>query len=217
MGVAFFDLDNTLIAGDSDHLWGEFLVEIGAVPAQAYRRENDRFMLEYERGTLDVEEFLTFALRPLALHPPETLHGWRDQFVKTRIAPLVLPNARALLEHHRERGRPVVIITSTNHFITEPIATLLGADALLATRPIFERGRYTGSYVGTPCAGVGKVTHARDWLARRTVPLSACWFYTDSSTDLPLMEAVGNPVAVDPDPRLHAVAQSRHWPVISLR
>ena len=215
--AAFFDLDNTLIGGDSDYLWGEHLSEIGAVDAAGHRHRNEEFLNAYHRGTLDVEEFLAFQLAPLRRYRMRELEGWRAEFIRNTIAPLVLPKAVDLLARHRRRGESLVIITSTNRFITEPIARLLEVDHLLATDPEVRAGRFTGRVAGPPCSGEGKVTHAKRWAGLHNACLGDAFFYTDSSADLPLMEAVGSPRAVDPDEQLGAVARRRGWPILTLR
>ena len=215
--AAFFDLDNTLLAGDSDYLWGEHLASLGVVPAALHRRRNREFMKAYEQGTLDVEEFLAFQLAPLSRHEMHDLERWRRDFIETTIAPLVLPKALELLDRHRRRGETLVIATSTNRFVTEPIARLLEVDHLLATEPEVHGGRYTGRVSGAPCSGHGKVAHVRRWAASHAALLREACFYSDSIADLPLLEAIGHPFVVDPDERLRVVAEGRGWPVISLR
>lgn len=217
MALAMFDLDNTLLAGDSDFLWGEFLVEQGLVDAAEYEAANTRFYQDYLDGSLDIHAFLSFSLRPLTQHEPDLLHNWRRRFVAEKIHPLVLPAARKLVAEHRRRGDTLLIITATNHFITEPIAELLGVENLLATRPEFLDGRYTGRYVGIPTFRAGKVQALQSWLAKHTMNLAGSWFYSDSHNDLALLEHVEHPVAVDPDPILRAHADGRGWPIISLR
>ena len=215
--AAFFDLDNTLLAGDSDYLWGEHLASLGVVQAALHRRRNREFMRAYEQGTLDVEEFLAFQLAPLSRHEMRDLERWRRDFIETVIIPLVLPKAVELLDRHRRRGETLVIATSTNRFITEPIAHLLEVEHLLATEPEMLGGRYTGRVSGTPCSGHGKVDHVRQWASSHAALLGEACFYSDSITDLPLLEAIGHPFAVDPDDPLRMVAERRGWPVISLR
>lgn len=217
MALAMFDLDNTLLAGDSDYLWGQHLVELGVVDAAAYAAANQRFYQDYIDGTLDIHAFLEFSLQPLAAHEPDLLHAWRAQFIKDKIHPLVLPAARKLIAEHHRRGDTLLIITATNRFITQPIADLLGIEHLLATEPEFLEGRYTGRAVGTPTFREGKVAALEEWLARHGMDLAGSWFYSDSHNDLPLLERVENPVAVDPDDALRRHAEHRGWPVISLR
>ena len=217
MPLAIFDLDNTLLGGDSDYLWGQFLVERGIVDKAYYERENERFYEEYRIGTLDIFEFLNFSLEPLARHDPDTLRRWREAFMEEKIRPILLPKARALLEEHRAAGRRLLIITATNSFVTRPIAEALGVEDLLATEPEMRDGRYTGRVAGTPCFREGKVKRLRDWLREEGENLAESWFYSDSHNDLPLLELVTHPVAVDPDDTLAQHAEMRGWPVISLR
>ncbi len=217
MSLVLFDLDNTLLAGDSDYLWGEFLVEKGIVDGDAYRQANERFYGQYREGCLDIAEFLYFALRPLAEHPPEKLYAWREDFIEEKIKPILLDAARELIERHRQAGDLPVVITATNRFVTEPIARLYGIEHLIATTPEFRDGRYTGRFEGTPCFQEGKVKRLYEWMAVNDHGLAASWFYSDSHNDLPLLVKVSNPVAVDPDETLLDVAQEKGWPVISLR
>ena len=217
MSVALFDLDHTLLAGDSDYLWGEYLVDIGAVPAERHRRENERFFRDYQQGRLDVEAFLRFQLEPLAANATADLLRWRERFVRERIEPIVAPRARTLLDEHRRAGRTLAIVTSTNRFITEPIAALFGVAHLLATEPERRGERFTGAWVGVPCSGAGKVIWVERWARGLGLSLAESWFYSDSFQDLPLLEDVTHPIAVDPDERLRAHAESRGWPVMSLR
>ena len=217
MGLAIFDLDNTLLNGDSDYLWGRFLVERGIVDGPRYERENLRFYKEYQAGTLDIFDFLRFALRPLAENAPEDLHAWREDFMAEKIRPIMLPAARALLDSHRERGHTLMIITATNRFVTGPIAAELGVENLLATEPAREGERYTGEVAGIPCFREGKVQRLEHWLTDRGMDLGESWFYSDSHNDLPLLERVSHPVAVDPDAMLESHARDAGWPVISLR
>lgn len=217
MSLAIFDLDDTLLAGDSDYLWGKFLVDEGIVDREFYERENERFFLQYKEGRLDIREWLAFQLRPLAEHEPDMLHALRARFLETVIAPIMLPAARELVESHRARGHQLLIITATISFITRPIANLLGIGELLASEPELVEGRYTGAVAGIPSFREGKVLRLRAWLEEHGRDLSNSWFYSDSHNDLPLLELVTNPVAVDPDPILARTAADRGWPVISLR
>jgi len=217
VALALFDLDNTLLADDSDHLWGEFLVEQGLVDGEAYARENDRFYEDYRHGRLDIHAFLRFSLRPLAEHPLDRLLALRERFIEEKIRPVIPSASRRLLARHAEAGDTRVIITATNAFVTQPIAELLGVDDLIATEPEFVDGRYTGRCAGTPCFREGKVERLEAWLQTTGESLEGSWFYSDSHNDLPLLERVDRPVAVDPDDRLREVATARGWPVISLR
>jgi HAD superfamily hydrolase (TIGR01490 family) len=217
VSLAIFDLDNTLLGGDSDHAWGEFLAAKGIVDAKAYKEANDYFYQQYQQGGLDIFEFLEFALKPLAAHPTEQLQQWHQQFMAETIEPMQLPKAKALLEKHRARGDYLLIITATNLFVTEPIAKELGVDHILATIPEQLNGAYTGKVAGTPCFQAGKVERLNEWLQQTGHSLQGSYFYSDSHNDLPLLEIVDNPVAVDADEKLSATASDRGWPIISLR
>ncbi len=217
MQVALFDLDNTLIAGDSDRLWGDYLVEVGAVDAETFAAENERFYQQYVAGTLDIDAFLAFALRPLAEHDEEQLLRWREAFIREWIEPLILEAALDLIRTHRERGHRLAVVTATNRFITEPIVYRLGIETLLATEPERRGGHYTGRHTGTPTFQEGKVTAVGRWLRDEGLDDRERWFYSDSLNDLPLLRQVEHPVAVDPDDELRREAEARGWPVISLR
>lgn len=217
MTLAIFDLDNTLIADDSDYLWGKFLVDQGIVKKTYYEEVNARFYSDYKQGTLNIAEFLNFSLKPLADNNPEDLHRWRDQFVHTIIRPLLLQPAQQLIEKHRNRGDTLMVITATNRFVTEPIVNLYGIEILLATTPDFRNGRYTGTFTGIPCFQEGKVKLLEQWLQKSSETLENSWFYSDSHNDLPLLKRVDNPVAVDPDEKLAIYSKAAHWPIISLR
>lgn len=217
MSLAIFDLDNTLIGGDSDYLWGQFLAERGLVDGERHEQENQRFYDEYRAGTLDIHAFLAFMLKPLAEHPLADLLAWRAQFIEEKIGPILLPKATALLDRHRIAGDTLLIITATNRFITAPIAERLAVAHLLATEAEFSDGRYTGRSVGIPCFRQGKVARLSEWLAETGHDLTGSWFYSDSHNDLPLLNQVAHPVAVDPDEALASHAAERGWPMISLR
>ncbi len=218
MTLALFDLDNTLLAGDSDHAWGDFLVARGHVDAEAYRLANDRFYADYCAGTLDIRAFCEFVFAVLARNDRATLEAWRDEFMAECIEPMLLPQAHELLARHRAQGHTLVIITATNRFVTELIARRYGVEHLIATEPEQDgNGRYTGRLAGTPCFQDGKIIRLREWLAGRDESLEGSWFYSDSRNDLALLEAVDHPVAVDADPTLTAVARERGWPLLSLR
>ena len=217
MGIALFDLDNTLIAGDSDYLWGCFLVEQGIVDGALYERKNRRFYDQYKVGELDIHEFLDFQLRPLAEHSMDTLQQWHSQYLQKKITPILLPKAQALVDRHRQQGDTLVVITATNRFITAPIVELYGIQHLLATEPEIVNGAYTGSVTGTPCFQDGKVEQLSGWLEQNLQSLDDSWFYSDSHNDLPLLNKVTHPVAVDPDEILAQHAKDHDWPTISLR
>lgn len=217
MALAIFDLDNTLIGGDSDHLWGEFLVRHGHVDADHYRSENDRFYREYQNGTLDIYEWLDFQFQPLATHSMQTLQNWHQQFMVEEIEPIWLPRAVELVESHRQQGDTLLIITATNRFITEPIAAKLNIPHLIATEPERVDGAYSGKVDGLPSYQEGKITRLNAWLQQQAIDMAGSLFYSDSHNDLPLLEHVDHPIAVDPDDTLRATATQRGWSILSLR
>ncbi|MWJ27684.1 HAD-IB family hydrolase [Halomonas sp. ZH2S] len=217
MSLAIFDLDNTLLSIDSDHAWGEFLLEQGAVDPESYSEANERFMADYNAGTLDIKAFLEVALKPLAENSPEQLAAWHQQFMAAKIEPHILPKAEELLARHRTRGDVLLIITATNRFITGPIAERLGVDHLIAVEPEVHEGCYTGGITGIPSYQEGKVKRLEQWLEDQDITLEDAWFYSDSHNDLPLLEKIEHPIAVDPDPILRRVAEERQWRIMSLR
>jgi HAD superfamily hydrolase (TIGR01490 family) len=198
-------------------LWGCFLAEHGIVDGDVYQAENQRFYDQYRSGSLDIHEFLRFQLGPLASHKRAQLEQWRQQFMKEKIDPVLLPKAHDLLDRHRRQGDEILIITATNRFITSPIAERYAVHHLLATEPEVRNGEYTGEITGTPCFQAGKVERLQSWIDEHEQTLEGSWFYSDSHNDLPLLEHVDHPVAVDPDATLGALAQARGWPIISLR
>ncbi len=217
MRLAIFDLDNTLIAGDSDHSWGEFLVQKNLVDAKGYAEANDRFYQQYKAATLDIQEYLGFSLAPLTRHSLDDLAVLHAEFMRDIVEPMMLPKAKALLQKHRAQGDYLLIITATNSFVTYPIAKYLEVDDILASDAEIADGRYTGKGIGTPCFQGGKVIRLQEWLEQKNFNLDDAYFYSDSINDLPLLEKVPNPVAVDPDERLAKVAQERGWQIMSLR
>lgn len=217
MQLAIFDLDNTLLGGDSDYLWGQYLIEQGAVSQANYEAKNARFMREYEAGQLDIATFLAFALAPLAQTNYATLLRWRAAFITSHITPRVLPAAQTLVNEHRNQGHTLMIITATNRFVTEPIAAMFGIPLLLATEPEVVDGEFTGRHIGTPTFQAGKVTALQAWLEAEGKRAEAIYFYSDSHNDLALLEHCDHPIAVDPDPILLAAAEQNHWPIITLR
>ncbi|MHB8741581.1 MAG: histidinol-phosphatase [Sulfuricaulis sp.] len=216
MSLAIFDLDNTLLRGDSDHAWGRFLIENHIVDGEAYERDNERFYAQYQAGTLDIMKFLAFALQPLAAHDRAILERWHQQYMQAKILPMITSEARALLDKHRARGDTLLIITATNRFITAPIAREFNVPNLLATEPEESNGRFTGKVSGTPCYRDGKVTRLRSWMQEHNQTLLGSWFYSDSHNDLPLLSIVDHPVAVNPDDTLKREAQKRRWPILHL-
>jgi HAD superfamily hydrolase (TIGR01490 family) len=215
--LAIFDLDNTLLGGDSDYLWGRFLIEQGRVDAALYERENERFYAEYKAGTLDIYEFQRFSLAPVKGRTPEEILPFHRRYMAEKIAPIMLPAARELLAEHRRAGDFLLIITATNRLVTQPIAEAFGVDHMLATEPELKQGRYTGDIVDIPCFQRGKVERLKKWLTETGYNLAGSSFYSDSHNDLPLLEMVDRPVAVDPDETLLDHARARGWPVLSLR
>ena len=217
MTLAIFDLDNTLISDDSDHRWGEFLCERGIVDAEWFGRENDRFYDDYQRGELDIEAYVRFALAPVAGRSFEEIAELRADFMATCIEPLMLPAAERLLQSHRDDGHRLLIITATNELVTRPIAERLGVPDLLGCAVEVVDGRITGEPTGTLTYKEGKVARLQEWMSEEGESLECSWFYSDSHNDLPLLEAVDHAVAVDPDPILKETASQRRWPIISLR
>lgn len=217
MTLAIFDLDNTLLGGDSDNLWGQFVCERGLVDGDDFAARNAQFYEDYKAGTLDIDAYLRFALSTLVGHSREELDAWHRDFMASKIGPILLPKADQLIASHRAQGHALLIITATNEFITRPIAELLGIPELIACEGETVDGRYTGEPRGVPSYHAGKVTRLQAWLAEHDISLDGAFFYSDSHNDLPLLKLVDNPVAVDPDDRLRAYALKEGWPVISLR
>ncbi|WP_027857468.1 histidinol-phosphatase [Marinobacterium jannaschii] len=217
MRLAIFDLDNTLLNGDSDHAWGEFLCQKGIVDSEEYRRANDYFYQQYKQASLDIFEFLEFALKPLAQLDMTQLQALHSEFMATVVADMMLPKAQALLQQHRDQGDFLLIITATNRFVTGPICEALGVDDVLATEPEVVDGQYSGKVAGTPCFQDGKVERLNSWLAEHGHSLEDSYFYSDSRNDLPLLLKVEHPVAVNPDEALDAHAREHGWPVLDLR
>ncbi|WP_414981092.1 HAD family hydrolase [Congregibacter sp.] len=217
MTLAIFDLDNTLIAGDSDHLWGEFLCVQRMVDEASFRAANEIFYADYQRGELDIKAYLTFALAPLAGRDPRALQELQEAFISDYITPILLPAAGKLIQKHRDQGDRLLIITATNEFVTRPIAALLGIEELLGCAVEIKDGLLTGRPTGILTYREGKVQRLMEWLASEEETLEGAWFYSDSHNDLPLLEIVDNPVAVDPDPTLAQHGREHGWPQISLR
>ena len=217
MALALFDLDNTLLSNDSDYLWGLFLAESGLVDLATYQAQNENYYRAYEAGTLDIHAFLRFSLAPLARTPTAQLCTLRDRFVAEHIVPVVAPRAAELLRGHRERGDTLMIITATNRFVTGPIAALLGVEHLLATEPQMRAGAFTGTVIDPPCFREGKIARLEIWCRTYGRADDDVTFYSDSHNDLPLLQRVRHPVAVDPDALLARHAREQGWPVISLR
>ena len=220
MELVLFDLDNTLLAGDSDFEWAQFLISKGVLDKEVYEARNQQFYDQYKAGTLDIFEFLDFQLKPLARHSRAQLDAWHREFLDTRIRPMMTDKSRALVRTHLDSGAVVAVVTATNSFVTGPIVRAFGIPHLIATIPAQHDGVFTGKPRGTPAFKAGKIERVEAWLES----LGLCWesfakssFYSDSHNDLPLMGKVTHPVAVDPDDTLRAHAQAQGWPVISLR
>ena len=217
MILALFDLDNTLLAGDSDFEWAQFLIDRGVLDREVYEARNQEFYDQYKAGTLDIRKFLDFQLKPLSRHPRKVLDEWHADYMRSRILPMIRHSARDLVAAHA--GETRVLITATNSFVTAPIAREFGIEHLIATDPEARNGEFTGGVEGTPCFREGKVTRLEAWLAAHEQSIKSVeksTFYSDSHNDLPLLEQVTHPVAVDPDASLRAQATARGWPVMSL-
>jgi HAD superfamily hydrolase (TIGR01490 family) len=218
--LTLFDLDNTLLAGDSDYGWAQFLIEVGAVDGVTYERRNAAFFADYKAGRLDIHAFLDFQLGPMAEHDPTQLLAWRERFLAEKIRPMLLPAAQAIVGQRLSAGDLVAVVTATNSFVTRPIAAMYGITNLVATEPEMADGRFTGRVAGEPCFRAGKLTCVDAWLAGRDQGLRdfhESWFYSDSHNDLPLLDAVTHAVAVDPDPILAGHAAARGWQIVSWR
>ena len=218
MRLALFDLDNTLLAGDSDFEWAQFLIEKEVLDREVYEARNRHFYEAYKAGTLDIHEFLNFQLKPLSRHPRKQLDLWHAEFMAQKILPIITQKSRDLIDSHREDAR--VVITATNSFVTAPIARELGIENLIATEPEEVSGEFTGRVKGVPSFREGKIVRLKDWMAEHGIAWPAVeqiWFYSDSLNDLPLLSIVSHPVAVDPDETLKEHALKHDWRVISLR
>lgn len=217
MTLALFDLDNTLISGDSDNLWGEFLVEQKLVDPISYGAKNAAFYEDYKRGELDVYAYLSFVASALNDISAEKRNSLREQFLNEKIKEVMLPKAAALIEKHRAEGHTLMVITATSSFITAPIVERLGIDLLLAPELEIVDGRFTGGVTGTPTFQEGKVVRLQEWLAQSDETMEGAYFYSDSHNDIPLLAKVDRPVAVDPDEKLLAYAKENNFEVMSLR
>ncbi len=217
MALTIFDLDNTLLQGDSDFEWGQFLVAKKLVDEKKYEAANKVFYEDYKNGTLDIFEFSRFSFQPLSIRTMEELKILHDEYLTTVIKPMIAKKSRALIEKHKQQGDTLIVITATNSFVTRPITSELGIENLLATDPMIVDGRYTTEVDGTPCFQEGKITRLNQWLEENNENMKGSTFYSDSYNDISLLEVVDTPVAVDPDEKLHEVATSRGWEIISLR
>jgi HAD superfamily hydrolase (TIGR01490 family) len=216
--LALFDLDNTLLAGDSDFEWAQFLIDQGVLDREVYEARNQHFYEQYKAGTLDIHEFLDFQLKPLSRHPRRQLEEWHRDFMRSRILPIITQKARDLVQSHVHDAR--AIVSATNSFVTAPIAREFGIDHLVATEPEEAGGEFTGRVHGVPSFQQGKVMRVEQWLAEHGLDwgsFTETWFYSDSLNDLPLLDKVTHPVAVDPDETLKETALEKGWMIISLR
>jgi HAD superfamily hydrolase (TIGR01490 family) len=220
MELALFDLDNTLLAGDSDFEWGQFLIGNGIVDRAEFEARNLQFYQDYQRGELDIFAFLDFQLRPLAAHPRAQLDLWHQAFMDQTVRPMITAAGRAQVQQHLRDGAIVAIVTATNSFVTGPIARELGVQHLIATVPAQTNGQFTGKPRGTPSFREGKIERVESWLESLGLcwqSFQRSWFYSDSHNDLPLMQRVTDPVAIDPDPKLSAIATEHGWAQRSFR
>ncbi|RFC33673.1 MAG: HAD-superfamily subfamily IB hydrolase, TIGR01490 [Candidatus Nitrotoga sp. MKT] len=220
MNLALFDLDNTLLNGDSDFEWAQFLIEQGVLDRELFEAKNLAFYEQYKAGTLDIYEFLDFQLKPLSRHARKVLNGWRDDFMQRKVRGMMTVPAQELVARHRAAGDVCVIITATNSFVTSPIAREFGVEHLIATEPEEKDGEFTGCVAGVPCFREGKITRLESWLAQRGWgwdSFADSFFYSDSLNDLPLLAKVNNPIAVDPDATLRKHAEQHGWRILTLR
>ena len=218
--LALFDLDNTLLAGDSDYSWSLFLIGEGLLDAKTHQARNEQFYEDYKNGTLDIYAFLEFQLKPLSQHAKKFLDELHLKYMDKVIRPMMTQKAQALVDKHKAAGDLCLVITATNSFVTKPIATAYGIEHLIGTDPEMVNGEYTGGVAGVPSFKEGKVTRINQWLEARGMQLcdfETSYFYSDSHNDLPLMNLVTDPVAVDADETLSAYAKQQGWPLISLR
>lgn len=217
MKLALFDLDNTLLDGDSDFEWAQFLIEQGVIDRELYEAKNLRFYEQYKAGTLDIHEFLDFQLKPLSRHARKVLDAWHAQFMRGRIRSMMSEHAQQLVAQHRAAGDICVVITATNSFVTAPIARAFGIEHLIATEPEQKDGEFTGGVAGVPSFREGKITRLEQWMAQRGWNWDSfedSVFYSDSLNDLPLLGRVRRPVAVKPDATLRAHAERAGWPIL---
>jgi HAD superfamily hydrolase (TIGR01490 family) len=220
LNLALFDLDNTILAGDSDYNWSRFLIQEGYLDGAIHAEKNEKFYADYKAGTLDIYAFVEFQFKPLARNPRTALNQLLKKYVEEVIKPMITEKARALVKRHQDEGDLIIVITATNSFITKPIAELFGIENLIGTDPEEKEGEFTGKVSGLPSFKEGKVTRLEAWLKGKNLSLASfekSYFYSDSHNDLPLMQKVTHPVAVDSDDVLSEYAQSKGWPQISLR
>ena len=212
--LVLFDLDGTLLSGDSDFEWGNFMCEVGAVNKKDFQRDNQYFYEQYLSGNLDIHKYLSFALQPFSQHPIEKMLVWRAKFIESTIKPMINDEDKALVMRHKTAGDTTLIITATNRFITQPIAELFAVDDLIATELEMRNEKYTGLPTGVPCYKDGKVECLRLWLTQNNVVYEKIWFYSDSINDLPLLEYVDQPVIKNGDTNLIQIAKQRDWQIV---
>jgi HAD superfamily hydrolase (TIGR01490 family) len=220
MNLAIFDLDNTLLDGDSDYNWGLYLVKKGYLDEGEYKEQNRKFFEEYQAGTLDIFAFAEFQFQFLKNNTRKFLNKVRSDYINEIIKPMILKKAVDLVNQHKEDRDRLLIITATNSFITKPIGELFGIDELIGTDPEEHLGEFTGKVNGTPSFKEGKVTRLFDWLDEKNLKLSdfeKTFFYSDSHNDVALLEVVTNPVVVNGDKILLGKAQEKNWPTLNLK
>ena len=220
MNLTLFDLDNTLLNGDSDFEWSQFLIRIGVLDRELFEAKNIAFYEHYKAGTLDIQEFLDFQLKPLSRHARKTLDEWHQRFMREQALGMITQAARDLVNRHRAAGDICVIITATNSFVTAPIAREFGVEYLIATEPEHKNGEFTGNVTDVPCFREGKITRLENWLTQQGWNWNSfadTTFYSDSLNDLPLLAKVKNPIAVNPDDTLRQHAAQHGWQVMNLR
>lgn len=218
--LAIFDLDNTLLNGDSDYNWSLFLIEHGVLDSDLYKERNEQFFKEYQSGNLDVIAYCEFQFKTLKDNPRELLDELRSDYVKKIINPMITKEAKDLVENHRKENHKLLIITATNSYITRPIADLFGIEDLIGTDLEELNGEFTGKVSGLPSFQEGKIIRLNSWLEKRGLifeELEKTFFYSDSMNDIPLLEKVSNPVAANPDEILEKKAIKENWPIIYLR
>ena len=214
--LLIFDLDNTLLAGDSDRNWGIFLAEQKVVES-SYLDESEKFYNNYYDGSLDIDGFLSFCLRPLIENDMSSLLELRKQFIEDKIKPIITEPGREIINQAIKDGKTVIIATATNDFVTRPIADLFNVRTLIATEFEVINQKFTGKVLNTPCFREGKVSKVKKWVDDNNFDLSKASFYSDSFNDLPLLEKVKNPVIVDGDDKLLEIGKNRNWDCISFR
>ena len=213
--LTIFDLDNTLLAGDSDRAWGQYIVEKKIV-SDAFLVESEKFYNSYYEGDLDIDGFLAFCLKPLTENKLSELLELRKGFIEDKIKPMMLEEAIRTVKQKKSEG-PVIIATATNSFVTRPIADLFEIKDLIATEFIIKDNEFTGEVDGIPCFREGKVKKVEEWVKANGYDLSSATFYSDSFNDLPLLQKVETAIVVDGDDKLIEQAKNNDWKCISFR